>query len=90
MESLVRFLIGSVLIYQLLPMANCKVIKQRDGHEKELKGNEVNYERSNGTTHFNSTLNGAQMELSETSIKYINATQLSSGSEFNINALTHV
>lgn len=78
-----------MLIYQLLPIANCKVIKQRDGTEKEIKGIEVNYERSNGTaSHFNSTLDEAQEALSETSIKYTNATQLSSGS--NITALTHV
>ena len=86
MESLVRFLIGFMLIYQ--PIINCKVIRQRDGHEKEIIESNVNYERSNGTTHFNATLDEVQTELSETSIKYTNASQLLSGSD--INALTHV
>lgn len=87
MESLVRFLIGFVLIYQLLPIADCKVIKQRSGHEKEISESEVNYERSSSAAHFNSPLNGSLVELNGTSIKYTNATP-SSGSD--INSLTHM
>lgn len=89
MESLVRFLIGFVLIYQLGPPADCKVIKQQpqqDEHGQEIK---VNLERQpNGTTHFNSTLNGSRVEVDGTSIKYTNSTLLSSGS--NINSLTQM
>lgn len=89
MESLARLLIGFVLIYQLSPMADCKVIKQRDEHETEIKETEVNYERSNTTTHFNATLErGPQVEFTETSIKYTNSTPSSSGS--SINSLTHM
>lgn len=89
MESLARLLIGFVLIYQLSPIADCKVIRQRDEHEAAIKETEVNYERSNTTTHFNATLErGPQVELTETSIKYTNATPSSSGS--SINSLTHM
>jgi hypothetical protein len=80
MESLVRFLIGFVLIYQLLPMADCKVIKQRSVHEKQISESEVNYEWSDGRAQFNSTLNNSQVDLNETSINYTNAT-LSSESD---------
>jgi hypothetical protein len=82
MESLVRFLIGFVLIYQLLPMSGCKVIKQRSGHEKEISEIEVNYERPN----FSESVE----ELNGTSIKHTNATRelVSRGSD--INSLTHL
>lgn len=86
MESLFRVLIGSVFIYQLLPIDHCKVINQRN--EKEINESEEKYELSNETTHFNITLDGAQVELGETSIKYTNATQILNGS--HINAITHV
>lgn len=87
MESLVRFLIGFVLIYQLLPIVDCKVIKQRSGHEKGISESEVNYERSTGAAHFNSTLGGSQKELNKTSIRHANAGSLSGS---NINFLTHM
>lgn len=90
MESLARALIGFVLIYQLLPMAGCKVIRQRDEHEKEISASEVNYERSNATL-FSPLLDGASTEkFNETSIKcYTNAT-LESLSGSGVNSLTHM
>jgi hypothetical protein len=90
MESLVRFLIGFVLIYQLLPMLDCKVIKQRSGHEKEISESEVNYERSNRIADFNSSLSGSQVELNKTSIKYTNATSVVALSGSDIDSLTHM
>lgn len=82
-----RFLIGFLLICQLFSMANCRVIKQNNGHEKEIKENEGKYEQSNGTTIFKSTLHDDQVKLFETSIIYTNATQLLSGSNMNALAL---
>lgn len=88
MESLARALIGFVLIYQLLPMAGCKVIRQRDEHEKEISASEVNYERSNL---FSPLLDDASMEkFNETSIKYYTNATLESSSGSGVNSLTHM
>lgn len=89
MKSLVRFLIGFVLVYQLTLLANCKVIKQQQGHEKEISGSEANYERSNETTNISATLSDSREELHKTSINYTNTTSASlSGSD--IKSLTHM
>jgi transcription elongation GreA/GreB family factor len=75
MESLVRFLIGFMLIYQLLPLAECKVIKPRSGHDGEISfGPEV------------TLLNASQVELNKTSINYSNATQSTAS---NIDSSSH-
>lgn len=88
MESLARALIGFVLIYQLLPMAGCKVIRQRDENEKEISASEVNYERSNL---FSSLLDDASMEkFNETSIKYYTNTTLESSRGSGVNSSTHM
>lgn len=82
MESLVRFLIASTLIYLALPMACCKVLKQLGEHETEISASiDVDYGRMNGTT--------PEAKLNETSIKHMNDT-LTSLSGFNVNSLAHM
>ena len=71
MESLVRFLIGFVFIYQLLLLGECKVIRQSSGHEKEISEIAGSYE----VTHLKSS-HATQVELNGTSINYPNATRL--------------
>lgn len=88
MKSLVQLLIGFLLIYQPLLVAECKVIRQQ-GHEKEISWSDEHYERSNGMANFMAPLGQSRVELNETSIKYTNATETTS-SGFNVNALTHM
>lgn len=91
MKSLVRFLIGFLLIYQQLPLANCKVIKPQQEAVKQGQEIKENYERQSiglEMTHFNSPLEGSQVEVDGTSIKYTNSTPMSS--ESNINSLAHM
>lgn len=80
MESLARFVIALAVFSTL---ADCKVIRKRDGHEKEITESGVDYEAAPVP------VVGPQVELNETSITYPNATQtLASGS--NVNSLTHM
>lgn len=67
MKSLVRFLIGFVLIYQLLP-AECKVIKKQSVYGSGIRAGPVEL------THFD-VLYASQEGINVTSIKDSNVTQ---------------
>lgn len=88
MRSLVRLLIGFVLIHQLPLAVECKVIRQH-GHEKEISWGELNYERLDAMAYALAMLGESRVALNGTSIKYTNATK-ATPSGFNVNALTHV
>lgn len=88
MRSLVRLLIGFVLIHQLPLAVECKVIRQH-GHEKEISWGELNYERLDAMAYALAMLGESRVALNGTSIKYTNATR-ATPSGFNVNALTHV
>lgn len=82
MELLVRCLIGFTLIYFSMPLASCKVLKQKGEHGTEISSSEVNYGGLNVTT--------PQGKLNETSIKHANDTLTSSLSGFNVNSFDSV
>jgi hypothetical protein len=74
MKSLVQFLIGFMLIYQLLSLAKCKVIKQRSMHKREISDS-LGYEKPSEESALFDISHASQMGLYETSINFTNATR---------------
>lgn len=84
MESLVRFLIGFLLVHQLA-MANCKVIKQLNVHKNEINNGRMGSGSSVNTVGYNLSSSAAQVNFNGTSINDIAAIPMS-----DINSLTHM